>query len=99
MSKKDKQVYSVTSIPLSPDAERSNRMKQYAIAMTIRTICVALLVVLEGWLMWLAAAAAIFLPYFAVVIANAQNESPREVAITPTTLGLPETSSASTSSD
>lgn len=88
MKNSKQKVYSVTSVPDSPDVERSKRMKQYAIAMTIRTICVALLVVLEGWLMWLAAAAAIFLPYFAVVLANSKDESPKEANLTPTTLGL-----------
>jgi hypothetical protein len=30
----------------------------------------------DGWLMWLAFAGAIFLPYFAVVLANAQGPKP-----------------------
>lgn len=88
MKHSKEKVYSVTSIPDSPEVERIRRMKKYALAMTIRTICVALLVVLEGWLMWVAAAAAIFLPYIAVVLANAKDESPKESEITPITPGL-----------
>jgi hypothetical protein len=40
--------------------------------MTIRVICIVSAIFVEGWLMWLCFAGAIFLPYFAVVIANAQ---------------------------
>ena len=47
-------------------------MVKYLIAMTIRVICSVSAIFVEGWLMWLCFAGAIFLPYFAVVIANAQ---------------------------
>jgi hypothetical protein len=47
-------------------------MVKYLIAMTIRVICIVSAIFVEGWLMWLCFAGAIFLPYFAVVIANAQ---------------------------
>ena len=40
--------------------------------MTIRVVCIVAAIFVEGWLMWLCFAGAIFLPYFAVVIANAQ---------------------------
>ena len=45
---------------------------KYLIAMTIRVVCIVAVIFVEGWLMWLCFAGAIFLPYFAVVIANAQ---------------------------
>lgn len=45
---------------------------KYLIAMTIRVVCIVTAIFVEGWLMWLCFAGAIFLPYFAVVIANAQ---------------------------
>ena len=45
---------------------------KYLIAMTIRVVCIVAAIFVEGWLMWLCFAGAIFLPYFAVVIANAQ---------------------------
>jgi hypothetical protein len=45
-------------------------MLRYTIAMTIRVVCIILAMVVQGWLMWLFFAGAIFLPYFAVVIAN-----------------------------
>ena len=47
-------------------------MVKYLIAMTIRVVCIVAAIFVEGWLMWLCFDGAIFLPYFAVVIANAQ---------------------------
>lgn len=55
---------------MSPEEERSQRFKQYTIAMIIRSVCVLLAVVLTGPLQWLAIAGAVLLPYFAVVNAN-----------------------------
>jgi purine-cytosine permease-like protein len=64
---------SVTSIEVSPEEERRSRFKKYTVAMIIRVICVILAVLVPlGWLTFLFASGAIFLPYFAVVIANAQ---------------------------
>lgn len=63
---------SVTSLELSPDQERKQRMVRYSIAMSIRTLCIILGVVSTGIWMWIFFALAIFLPYFAVVLANAQ---------------------------
>ncbi|PJJ63202.1 DUF3099 domain-containing protein [Compostimonas suwonensis] len=61
---------SITSLPQSPDAERRARMIKYTVAMSIRVVCVLLLLVVRGWWLVVVAAGAIFLPYFAVVIAN-----------------------------
>jgi hypothetical protein len=63
---------SITTVGDSPDQERKSRMVKYTIAMSIRVICIVAAIFVEGWLMWLAFAGAIFLPYFAVIIANAQ---------------------------
>ncbi len=63
---------SITTVGESPDSERRSRMVKYLIAMTIRVVCIVSAIFVEGWLMWLCFAGAIFLPYFAVVIANAQ---------------------------
>jgi hypothetical protein len=40
-------------------------MLKYTLAMTIRVVCIVVAMFVEGWLMWLAFAGAIFLPYFA----------------------------------
>lgn len=63
---------SITTVGESPESERNSRMVKYLIAMTIRVICIVAAIFVEGWLMWLCFAGAVFLPYFAVVIANAQ---------------------------
>jgi hypothetical protein len=62
---------SLTSLDQSPEAERKSRMIKYTVAMTIRVICIVLAMLVQGWLMWVFFAGAIFLPYFAVVLANA----------------------------
>jgi hypothetical protein len=67
---------SVTSLEVSPEEERRNRFIKYTVAMIIRSVCVVLAVLVPlGWLTVLFAAGAVFLPYFAVVIANAQGSS------------------------
>jgi predicted tellurium resistance membrane protein TerC len=63
---------SVTSLDLSPEQEQKQRIVRYAIAMIIRTCCLILGVISSGVLMWVFFTLAIFLPYFAVVLANAQ---------------------------
>lgn len=63
---------SITSIAQSPEDERRVRMIKYTVAMTVRVLCLILAMMVEGWLMWVLFAGAIFLPYFAVIIANAQ---------------------------
>jgi hypothetical protein len=45
-------------------------MIKYTVAMSIRVVCIALCLVVPGWWLLLPAAGAVFLPYFAVVIAN-----------------------------
>ncbi len=66
---------SVTSLGISPDEERKRRMIKYTIAMSVRVVCILLAMVVQGWLMWVLFAAAIVLPYFAVVLANVQGPS------------------------
>jgi hypothetical protein len=63
---------SVTSVGQSPDEERRDRMKKYLISQIVRVVCIILAVYVQGWAMWIFFAGAIFLPYFAVVLANAQ---------------------------
>ena len=70
----------ITTVSESPDDERRSRMLKYTLAMTIRVVCIVAAMFVEGWLMWLAFAGAIFLPYFAVVLANAQGPKPGEIS-------------------
>lgn len=67
----------VTSLPQSPQDEADHRVRRYALTMIIRTVCFLLMVVVQplGWWTWGFAVAAIFLPYIAVVYANAGSDS------------------------
>ena len=56
-------------------------MLKYTLAMGIRVVCIVLAMFVDGWLMWLAFAGAIFLPYFAVVLANAQGPKPGTISM------------------
>lgn len=62
---------SVTNAPESRTEDQARRLRQYLITMTIRTMCFVLVVVVDSWLRWVFAAAAVFLPFIAVVAANA----------------------------
>lgn len=71
-----KATQSVTSLDISPEQDRNSRMIRYSIAMATRFLCVILAVVVPySFMTWVFWAGAIFLPYFAVVIANAQGSS------------------------
>lgn len=61
---------SITSLPVSPADDRRKRLINYTIAMSIRVVCVFLLLVAHGWWLYVVAAGAIVLPYIAVVLAN-----------------------------
>ena len=62
---------SITSLPHAPADERRGRMLEYTIMMSIRVLCIISLIWVRGWWIVIPAAGAIFLPYFAVVLANA----------------------------
>lgn len=69
--------YRVTGVGESPTVERSHRMRNYATTMGIRMACVLGLPFVRGWF-WvlLLALGAVFLPYFAVVVANTKSSTP-----------------------
>lgn len=83
-----KELHSATSLPLSPVEERKNRMVKYTVAMIIRVVCIFAMLFVEGWWLLVAAIGAIFLPYFAVILANTQIVSQRRVAERPATIVL-----------
>jgi Protein of unknown function (DUF3099) len=64
-------VQSVSSVPESRTEDQARRLKRYLVTMAIRTACFVLLVVIDEWYRWIFAAGAVFLPFFAVVAANA----------------------------
>lgn len=63
-------VTNITSMAESVQEEREARLRQYALTMLIRTICVVGMVVVRGPLIWVFASGAIVLPWIAVVFAN-----------------------------
>lgn len=68
---------SATALEASPEEERRSRMIKYTVAMSVRMVCIVAGVFSQGWLMWVFFTLAIFLPYFAVIIANEQGSSKR----------------------
>jgi hypothetical protein len=71
---------SITNLPLSPDEERRRRMIKYSVAMGIRVLCIFALLFIPGWWKVIPAIGAVFLPYFAVVIANVGSD-PRQADV------------------
>ena len=61
----------MTSAPEARTEDQARRLKRYLITMAIRTVCFVLLVVVDAWYRWIFAAGAVFLPFIAVVAANA----------------------------
>lgn len=71
------EVHRVTSAQESLSDDLSRRTRRYLITMGIRTACFASIVFVNGWMRWVAIAGAVFLPYIAVVAANAGRENDR----------------------
>ena len=70
-SRKAPDAQSVTSAAEPRTEDQARRLKRYLVTMGIRTACFVLLVVIDDWYRWIFAAGAVFLPFFAVVAANA----------------------------
>jgi len=65
----------ITTAQSSSAEDMSLRQRRYAVSMAIRTVCfIAAVAVGPGWLRWVLVAGAVFLPLFAVVMANAGNQ-------------------------
>lgn len=63
-------VPSITSAPEPLAVDQARRTRSYLIQMSIRVVCIIGAVVVDGWLRWVLVAAAVVLPYSAVLIAN-----------------------------
>jgi Flp pilus assembly protein TadB len=66
---------SITSAPRALSTDLAARQRRYLISMIIRTICFLLTVALPSPYRWFALVGAMFLPYIAVVVANAGRET------------------------
>jgi hypothetical protein len=73
--KKPEQVYAITSAVTGLSYDQNARKKRYLFSMSLRTICFVGAVFAQGDLRWVLIFGAIFLPYIAVVIANAGREN------------------------
>ncbi|MER7797806.1 DUF3099 domain-containing protein [Microbacterium sp. NPDC096154] len=76
---------SATSLPIAPADDAGVRVRNYLLTMGIRIACLVLMVFVQpyGWYSFVFAAGAIFLPYFAVVGANAASGRSAAVAVRP----------------
>ncbi|WP_185996128.1 DUF3099 domain-containing protein [Nocardioides campestrisoli] len=62
----------ITTAASSREADIAARQLRYLLSMAVRVVCfIAAVAVGPGWLRWVLVAAAVLLPYVAVVLANA----------------------------
>ena len=71
MNQHTDQPVSITSAKVSHSDDLRRRQMRYLFSMGVRTVCFVLAIVTDGPLRWSLVAAAVFLPYVAVVLANA----------------------------
>ncbi|CAA9346278.1 MAG: hypothetical protein AVDCRST_MAG34-1263 [uncultured Nocardioidaceae bacterium] len=72
MRRKEPEPVRITSAARPRSQDIRGRERRYLISMGIRTLCFVLAVVfMDYWVMWLFLVGAVFLPYIAVVVANA----------------------------
>lgn len=69
------EVHNISDAREAHSDEMRGRMIKYSVSMGIRLICLILVFVVEGWLQWVMIAGAVFLPYFAVIIANGGSDT------------------------
>jgi hypothetical protein len=75
MQKDDDGIYDITSAQKSLSSDQPGRQRRYFISMMVRTACFILTVILPSPFRWVALSGAVFLPYIAVVVANAGRET------------------------
>ncbi|WP_460601541.1 DUF3099 domain-containing protein [Flexivirga lutea] len=72
-------VQSATDLPMPGKHDLDNRMRNYAIAMAIRTAAFVLAYFMDGPLRWICVVMAVLLPEVAVIGANAANQKRQQV--------------------
>ena len=77
------EVFTITEAQRGLSEEQSGRTRRYLWSMGVRTACVLGAIVVPGWPRWVLIAAAVVLPYLAVVVANAgrENDEPGTVGV------------------
>jgi predicted tellurium resistance membrane protein TerC len=76
-ARRDDEVQRVTSAQEALSDDQARRTRRYLITMGIRTACFLALIFVDGVWQWVCIAGAVFLPYIAVVMANAGRENDR----------------------
>ncbi|MDO8731197.1 MAG: DUF3099 domain-containing protein [Actinomycetota bacterium] len=71
----DADVFNITSAQRALSSEQTGRTRRYLVSMGIRTVCLIAAIVTPGWPRVVLIAAAVSLPYLAVVIANGGREN------------------------
>lgn len=74
-SKRRPEIHNISDAREAHSDEMRQRMIKYSLSMGIRMVCLILVFVVEGWLQWVMIAGAVFLPYFAVIIANGGSDT------------------------
>ncbi|MEG9248123.1 DUF3099 domain-containing protein [Arthrobacter sp. Soc17.1.1.1] len=75
-SKHNTDVHSISDARVGHSDEMRTRMIRYTVSMSIRLVCFVLVFVVPYvWLQWVMIAAAVFLPYFAVIVANGGSDT------------------------
>jgi hypothetical protein len=69
------EIHDITSAQPGLSRDLPGRQRRYFISMMVRTLCFIAAVILPSPFRWIALVGAVFLPYFAVVIANAGRET------------------------
>ncbi|WP_110241401.1 DUF3099 domain-containing protein [Nocardioides gilvus] len=81
--REDSEPVRITTAATSRREEMDGRVRGYLISMGLRVLCfVGAVAVGPGWLRWVLMAGAVFLPYVAVVMANAARSSHEEPLLT-----------------
>ncbi len=79
---------SITDAPVAHSQDLHARQVRYLLSMLVRTMCFVAAVFTSGPLRWVLIVAALFLPYIAVVFANAgSRRAPQNTAFTPEAFG------------
>lgn len=71
----------ITTARLGTSVEMSSRIRRYSITMAFRMVCFVGVLFVHGWLRWALLAAAVFLPYVAVLFANQANQKGMSTAV------------------
>lgn len=69
--RRDTEVHRITSASPDPTRESMHRERQYLLLMGLRMVAIVVAVMVPGVWRWIAVAAGVALPYFAVILVNA----------------------------